>query len=184
MPSDFLSFEITPFTQSGCVLFGTYDFFFTGFDATGPMTTAGSFGVDASGKLSGEIDFKNHTEARAAQLITGGTCTNGTIPNTGKLAITTASGTSTYTFASQGINPTDRGRMAESGDANGVSGTGRFVFIHPGVLAGATCWPWSVPIWAENGWVFWAVLLKAPAARSATGWAISTMRARSPLRRR
>ena len=136
MPSDFLSFEITPFTQSGCVLFGTYDFFFTGFDATGPMTTAGSFGVDASGKLSGEIDFKNRTETRAAQPITGGTCTNGTIPNTGKLTITTASGTSTYTFASQGINPTDRGRMAESGDSNGVSGTGRFVFIHPGVLAG------------------------------------------------
>ena len=135
-PSDFLSFDVGPLTQSGCVLFGTYDFFFTGFDSTGPMTTAGAFGVDVSGKVSGEVDYKNRTETRAAQPITGGTCTNGTIPNTGKLTITTASGTSTYTFASQGIVPTDRGRMAESGDTNGVSGTGRFVFIHPGALAG------------------------------------------------
>ena len=135
-PSDFLSFDVGPLTLSGCVLFGTYDFFFTGFDSTGPMTTAGAFGVDVSGKVSGEVDYKNRTETRLAEPVTGGTCTNGTIPNTGKLTITTASGTSTYTFASQGINPADRGRMAEAGDANGVSGTGRYVFIHPAALAG------------------------------------------------
>ena len=135
-PSDFISFDVTALTLSGCVLFGTYDFFFTGFDSTGPMTTAGAFGVDVSGKVSGEVDYKNRTETRAAEPITGGMCTNGPIPNTGKLTITTASGTSTYTFATQGIAPSDRGRMAESGDTNGVSGTGRFVFIHPGALAG------------------------------------------------
>ncbi len=135
-PSDFLSFDVWPLVQSGCVLFGTYDFFFTGFDSDGPMVTAGAFGVDVSGKVSGEVDYKSRTQARVAEPITGGMCTNGTIPNTGKLTITTATGTSTYTFASQGISPTDRGRMAESGDSNGVSGTGRFVFIHPGSLAG------------------------------------------------
>lgn len=135
-PSDFISFDVTALTLSGCVLFGTYDFFFTGFDSTGPMTTAGAFGVDVSGKVSGEIDYKNRTETRVAEPVTGGMCTNGPVPNTGTLTITTASGTSTYTFASQGISPSDRGRMAESGDTNGVSGTGRFVFIHPGALAG------------------------------------------------
>ena len=135
-PSDFISFDVTALTLSGCVLFGTYDFFFTGFDSTGPMTTAGAFGVDVSGKVSGEIDYKNRTETRVAEPVTGGMCTNGPVPNTGTLTITTASGTSTYTFASQGISPSDRGRMAESGDSNGVSGTGRFVFIHPGALAG------------------------------------------------
>ena len=135
-PSDFISFDVGPLVQTGCVLFGTYDFFFTGFDSTGPMTTAGAFGVDVSGKVSGEVDYKNGAETRTAEPVTGGTCTNGVIPNTGKLTITTASGTSTYTFASQGISPSDRGRLAESGDANGVSGTGRFVFIHPGALAG------------------------------------------------
>src|SRR5476649_487063 len=31
-PSNLLDFVVGPFTQSGCVLFGTYDFFFTGFD--------------------------------------------------------------------------------------------------------------------------------------------------------
>jgi hypothetical protein len=135
-PSDFISFDVTALTLSGCVLFGTYDFFFTGFDSTGPMTTAGAFGVDVSGKVSGEVDYKNRTETRLAEPVTGGLCTNGPIPNTGKLTITTASGTSTYTFSTQGIAPSDRGRMAESGDTNGVSGTGRFVFIHPGALAG------------------------------------------------
>ncbi len=135
-PSDFVSFDVTAFTGSGCVLFGTYDFFFTGFDSTGPVTSAGAFGVDANGKVSGELDFKNRTETRAAQPITGGTCTNGTVLNTGTLSITTASGTSNYTFSSQGLTPSDRGRLAEAGDANGVSGTGRFVFIHPGVLTG------------------------------------------------
>ena len=140
-PSNVLPFVIGPLTQSGCVLFGTYDFFFTGFDSTGPMTTAGGFGVDVNGKVSGEVDYKNRQETRVAQPITGGTCTNGDIPNTGKLTITTASGTSTYTFATQGILPqggvkADRGRMAESSDTNGVSGTGRFVFIHAAALAG------------------------------------------------
>ena len=135
-PSNFLSFDVAPFVQSGCVLFGTYGFFFTGFDSTGPMTTAGAIGVDVSGKVSGEVDYKNSKETRVAEPVIGGTCTNGTILNTGKLTVTTASGTSTYTFASQGVNPQDRGRLAESGDTNGVSGTGRYVFIHPGALTG------------------------------------------------
>ena len=71
-PSDFISFDVGPLTLSGCVLFGTYDFFFTGFDSTGPMTTAGAFGVDVSGKVSGEVDYKNRTETRAGPTRHGG----------------------------------------------------------------------------------------------------------------
>ena len=136
----FVTFDVTPFVQSGCVLYGTYDFFFTGFDSSGPMTSAGAVGVDEDGNISGEVDFKNRLETRAAQPITGGKCTHGTVPNTGTITITTSSGTSTYTFATQPPVPpqvqTDRGRMAESGDGTGVSGTGRFVFIHPGTTSG------------------------------------------------
>jgi hypothetical protein len=136
----FLKFDVTPFVDSGCVLYGTYDFFFTGFDSTGAMTTGGTFGVSANGAVNGEVDYKNRSDTRAAQPITGGKCTNGTVPNTGTLTVTTASGTSTYSFATQPAVPpqvqSDRGRMAESGDTNGVSGTGRFVFIHPGTISG------------------------------------------------
>jgi hypothetical protein len=136
----FVTFVVTPFVQSGCALYGTYDFFFTGFDSTGPVTSAGAIGVDQDGNVSGELDFKNRKETRAAQAITGGKCTHGTVPNTGTITVTTSSGTSTYTYAAQPpVDPavqTDRGRMAEAGDSSGVTGTGRFVFIHPGTASG------------------------------------------------
>jgi len=132
----FVSFDVTPFVDSGCVLFGTYDYFFTGFDSSGPMTSGGVFGVDADGNISGEMDFKNRLETRAAQPITSGKCTNGTVPNTGTVTLTTSSGTFTYSFATQTSQPTDRGRLAESNDKTGVSGTGRYVFIHPGSIQG------------------------------------------------
>ena len=131
-PSNALPFGVTGFVQSGCVLFGTYDFFFTGFDSSGAVTTAGAFGVDAGGHVNGEVDFKNRTTTRAAQLITSGSCSSGADPNTGTLVITTAAGTSRYTFVTQGLpTPGIRGRMAESADANGVSGTGKFVLLKP-----------------------------------------------------
>lgn len=131
-PSKSLPFTITPFAQSGCLLYGTYDFFFTGFDSSGAMNTAGVFGVDAAGNVSGAVDFKNRITTRVAEPITGGSCSNGADANTGTLSITTASGTSHYTFVTQGLPaPGIRGRMAESGDANGVSGTGKFVVLKP-----------------------------------------------------
>jgi hypothetical protein len=131
-PSNSLPFEITPFMQSGCVLYGTYDFFFTGFDAGGAVTSAGAIGIDSVGHVNGEVDFKNHATTRVAEPVTGGSCSNGADPDTGTLTITTASGTSRYTFVTQGQpTPGVRGRMSESGDANGVSGTGKFVLLKP-----------------------------------------------------
>ena len=132
-PSNALTLNITSFTSSSCVLFGLYDFFFTGFDSSGPVTIGGSFGVDVNGNVSGEEDFKDLAGTRAAQPITGGSCTNSSTTNDGTLNITTAAGTSTYSFATQGHPaPGVRGQMTESGDSNGVSGSGRFVFAPPG----------------------------------------------------
>lgn len=131
--SNSLPFAITGFVQAGCVLFGTYDFFFTGFDSGGAVTSAGAFGVDSAGHVNGEVDYKSRTVTRTAEPITAGSCSNGADPGTGTLTITTASGTSHYTFVTQGLPaPGVRGRMAESGDANGVSGTGKFVLLKPG----------------------------------------------------
>jgi len=132
-PSNALTLTINPFASSACVLFGMYGFFFTGFDSSGPVTIGGVFGVDANGNVSGEEDFKDLAGTRAAQPITGGSCTNSSTTNEGTLTVTTAAGTSTYSFATQGLPvPGVRGQMAESGDANGVSGSGRFVFSPPG----------------------------------------------------
>jgi hypothetical protein len=131
-PSNSLPFAITAFVQSGCVLYGTYDFFFTGFDANGAVTSAGAIGIDAGGHVNGEVDFKSRTATRVAEAITAGSCANGADPNTGTLTLTTASGTSHYTFVTQGLpTPGVRGRMSESGDANGISGTGKFVVLKP-----------------------------------------------------
>jgi hypothetical protein len=132
-PSNTLTFTVNPFTSSSCVLFGTYDFLFTGFDSSGPVTIAGGFGVDASGNVSGEEDFKDLAGTHAAEPITGGSCTNSSTTNEGTLTITTAAGTSTYTFVTQSLPaPGVNGRMAEANDVNGISGSGRFVYAPPG----------------------------------------------------
>jgi len=131
-PSNALNLTINPFTSSACVLFGLHRFLFTGFDANGPVTVTGTFGVDSNGIVSGEEDFKNSTATRTAQPITGGLCTNSATANEGTLTLTTATGTSTYTFVlEQATDESPRGRMAESGDANGISGSGRFVLAPP-----------------------------------------------------
>ena len=132
-PSNALTLAVNPFTSSACVLFGLYEFFFTGFDSSGPVTIGGAFGVDANGNVSGEEDFKDLAGTRAAQSITGGSCKNSSTTNAGTLTVTTATGTSTYSFATQALPvPGLRGQMTESADANGVSGSGRFVFAPPG----------------------------------------------------
>jgi len=134
-PSNALSLTIQPFTSSACVLYGMYSFFFTGFETPGagviPFTVAGEFGVDVDGSVSGEEDFKAPNATLPAEPITGGTCTNGAVANQGTLTITTAAGTSTYTFNTQTTPaPGVKGRMAEN-ESNGTTGSGRFVFTPP-----------------------------------------------------
>ncbi|HKV77202.1 MAG TPA: hypothetical protein VJP02_03640 [Candidatus Sulfotelmatobacter sp.] len=132
-PSNALTLTIGSFSSSACVLFGSYNFFFTGFDAAGPVTIAGQFGVDANGNVNGEEDFKDLAGTHTAIPITGGSCANSTTTNEGTLGLTTSMGTSHYTFATQtkpvpGVN----GQIAEATDANGISGSGRFKFAPPG----------------------------------------------------
>jgi hypothetical protein len=132
-PSNFLPFTVSGFTSSACVLFGSYNFFFNGFDTSGPVTIAGQFGVDANGNVNGEEDFKDLAGTHAAQAITGGSCANSSTTNEGTISLTTAMGTSHYTIATQ-VKPLPgvKGQMAESGDGNGISGSGRFNLGHPG----------------------------------------------------
>jgi hypothetical protein len=132
-PSNFLPFTVNGFTSSACVLFGSYNFFFNGFDTSGPVTIAGQFGVDANGNVNGEEDFKDLAGTHAAQAITGGSCANNSTTNEGTISLTTAMGTSHYTFAAQ-VKPSPgvKGQMAESGDSNGISGSGRFNLAQPG----------------------------------------------------
>jgi len=131
-PSNALSLTINSFSSSACVLFGGYDFFFTGFDASGPVTIAGQFGVDANGNISGEEDFKDLAGTKVALPITGGSCANGSTPDEGTLSLVTTMGTSNYTFSTQDKpTPGAKGQLAESGDANGISGSGRFNFSPP-----------------------------------------------------
>ena len=134
-PSNALSLTIQPFTSSACVLYGLYSFFFTGFETPSsgvtPFTVAGEFGVDASGNVSGEEDFKDLNGIQVAAPITGGTCNNGPLANEGTLTITTAASTSTYTFNTQTVpTPGLKGRMVEA-ESNGTTGSGRFVFTPP-----------------------------------------------------
>jgi hypothetical protein len=133
LQSNTLALTISPHSSQACALFGLSRFLFTGFDSTGPVTIAGSFGVDSQGNVNGEEDFKDSATVRTAQVITGGTCTNhSTIANQGTLTLTTAGSTSTYTFVLQkGGGGAPRGRMAESGDTNGISGSGIFVESPP-----------------------------------------------------
>jgi hypothetical protein len=132
-PSNGLMFTINPFTSSACVLFGMYDFFFTGFDNNGPVTIAGDFGVDANGNVSGEEDFKDMTAIRAAEPITGGSCKNSAMnPNAGTVTLVTAAQTLTYSFAAQSFPAAGKtGQIAVSGGANGIGGSGRFFFTPP-----------------------------------------------------
>lgn len=131
-PSNALAFTVSAFTSSACMLFGPYDFVFTGFDASGPVTIGGNFGVDAGGNVTGEDDFKNTTATRAAEAITGGSCKNDpAIANQGTLTLTTAAGTSTYSFVTQASAPSGKGRLAATSGPNGLLGSGRFAFAPP-----------------------------------------------------
>ncbi|HEV8018629.1 MAG TPA: hypothetical protein VGP32_08745 [Steroidobacteraceae bacterium] len=133
--SNSLTLSVNSFNTSACVLFGPYDFFFTGFDANGPVTIAGSFGVDVNGNVTGEQDLKTSSTTSVAEPITDGTCVNSAIANEGTLTLTTADETTTYTFVTQTHPaPGVKGRVATSG--GGFSGSGRFALAGGGFFSG------------------------------------------------
>jgi hypothetical protein len=134
--SNTLSLAVNPLTTSACLLFGSYDFFFTGFDNNGPVTIAGDFGVDASGAITGEQDFKDLKSTNAAQPITGGSCTNAATPNEGTLTLTTSTGAFSYAFVAQTLPATGAKGRLSGGGLNGLTGSGRFNFVPGGFFLG------------------------------------------------
>ena len=129
--SNSLTLTVKAFTTSACLLDGSYDFVFTGFNSSGPITIAGNFGVDANGNVTGEQDYKDLASTHPAQPITGGTCVNSMTPNEGALTLTTDTGaTFSYTYVSQTLPaPGAKGRIASAASNNGISGSGWFHFV-------------------------------------------------------
>jgi hypothetical protein len=136
--SNGLTLSVNSFNTSACVLFGQYGFFFTGFDAKGPMTIAGSFGVDIDGNITGEQDLKTSTATSVAEPITGGSCLNGATANEGTVTLTAATGTVTYSFVTQTHPaPGVKGRIAAAaGQGGSFYGSGRFVLAGGGFFNG------------------------------------------------
>jgi hypothetical protein len=130
-----LTFTVGGSTGVGaCGLYGEFNLLFTGFAIKGaasvPVTIVANFGVDSTGNVSGEEDYKDPTTTLTAQEVTG-TCTNSATPGEGTLTMTTAAETATYTWVDQ--FPPNVGRLSESGDGNGISGSGEFIQSTPAV---------------------------------------------------
>jgi hypothetical protein len=151
-PSNTLTLTIVPHTTTACALFGLYNFLFTGFDTNplgipqfnknnGGAMLAGAFGVDASGNLSGELDWTDYpfgggTAGGGLGFPIAGTCTNTATPNQGTLKFSfvdgSVGGAFNYTFVlQQGGSGPPRGRLVKFGDMNSpfgsIAGTGVFV---------------------------------------------------------
>jgi len=132
--SNSLTFTVGGVGVGACGIYGAFDFLFTGFATKGaasvPVTIVGNFGIDATGSVTGEEDYKDPTTTLTAQVVTG-SCTNSATPEEGTLMLTTAAGTATYTWVDQ--FPPNVGRLSESGDTNGISGSGEFIQSTPAV---------------------------------------------------
>jgi hypothetical protein len=89
--------------QAACVLQGRFTYLFTGFRGGGTATDAGVIAIDASGKVSGEHDYKDPTRTTADETFSASTCTNRTT-NAGYLTLNATSGTLTFNFA---VTPPD-----------------------------------------------------------------------------
>ena len=78
-------------------LFGQYAFLFSGFDANGAVSVAGSINVDQNGNVTGEEDFKDPKTLLTAQSVAG-SCQNFPVAATGFCKLTAGGKTSQYDF--------------------------------------------------------------------------------------
>jgi hypothetical protein len=109
---------IVPSNQSK--LLGQYVFLFRGFDSSGVYQAAGSFTADGSGNVLNGLEDVNRLSGPITNLPFTGTYTI-SADNRGTITITTASGSSTFTFS---LNPSgDRARFIEF-DNSGIRGSG------------------------------------------------------------
>ncbi len=122
--SNALTFTIDPPGPTACALFGTYEFLFTGSSGN---ATAGAFGVDANGNVTGEEDIGVTGTGPVVNIPVTGTCNNSATPDEGTLTVaSSARGSSTYSFVLQkNGGGQSRGQLANS------SGSGVFVGTNP-----------------------------------------------------
>jgi hypothetical protein len=114
------------------VLLGQYAFLFQGFDANGPVTIAGTFSADGTGKIALLVGEEDINDSTSTQLITPTSITSAGssysvgADHRGCLTIATGSGTSTYRISLGSLNGSSiatRGRMIEF-DNSGTLGSG------------------------------------------------------------
>lgn len=115
--------DSTAITHTTSFLFGRFAFLFSGFDASGAVSVAGSFNVDENGNLTGEEDFKDPTNLHQAQSASG-FCQNYALPEaTGFCKLTAAGSTYQYDFVLRSFTPAAR-FFENPIDNTGVSGSG------------------------------------------------------------
>jgi hypothetical protein len=114
------SATVTIVPSDNSKLVGAYVFLFRGFDGSGVYQAAGSFTADGNGNILNGVEDINRLSGPTTNLPFTGSYTVGA-DNRGTLTITTASGSSTFTFA---LSPTgDRARFIEF-DNTGIRGSG------------------------------------------------------------
>lgn len=109
---------IVPSDQSK--LLGQYVFLFRGFDSSGIYQAAGSFTADGNGTILNGVEDINRLSGPTTNLPFTGSYTV-SADNRGTITITTASGSSTFTFALNASG--DRARFIEF-DNTGIRGSG------------------------------------------------------------
>ena len=134
--------------QSACLLLGRFAYLFTGFRGGLPLTRAGSFNVDSTGKVSGIYDYKDSGSARPAAAITSGTCTT-LSANRGVVTQGSASGTESFDYAT--ISTLAAGQL-EQNDGTGIVGSGQ-LFQQPAtaVTQAALAGDWVLGVVGDDG---------------------------------
>jgi hypothetical protein len=103
-----------------------YGFLFSGFDASGPVSVAGTLSIDKNGTVIGEEDFKDPTAQNPMPQPITGSCQNFSVTLTGFCRLTAGGITSQYDFALGGTF--DLARFVEDpADGSGITGSGILV---------------------------------------------------------
>ena len=128
------SATVTIVASQNSKLDGQYTFQFTGFDSDGVYQAVGAFAADGNGNITSGFEDANRSVGPATDIALEGTY-QVTGDNRGKLTLSSALGTQTFSFA---LNLTGTsGRLIEF-DSSGVRGSGVIEKQSPTVFALAT----------------------------------------------
>ncbi len=125
-------------TTNNSNLKGSYAFMLRGFDAAGPVVTAGSFSADGSGNITAGVEDVMRTSGSQTQAsISGGSyalleqTAYSTVSQGGCLTLTTSSGSTTFAISMGGCSTSSNALtgecVANSQGAAGVYTTGRLI---------------------------------------------------------